>query len=175
MRQIRFLVVAPVVMLSASALAQTTTGRLIGTTVDERGVGLPGVTVTISSPALIGGEQVKATDARGEFLFLLLAPGDYTVRAELPGFVPQERREVRVPLGGAAAVVATTLLGDRRAGTPRPSCAHSPSFAECALLSPHRLEDEAGTCPGHVRVLELRTGTWTEGDGWARAVVRQRG
>jgi hypothetical protein len=76
----------------APAWAQTTTGRLMGTTVDASGAVLPGVTVTISSPALIGGPQVKPTDETGEFSFLLLGPGDYTVRAELSGFVTQERQ-----------------------------------------------------------------------------------
>ncbi len=111
MRQIRFLMVAAFVMLSAPGWAQTTTGRLIGTTVDERGVGLPGVTVTISSPALIGGEQVKATDARGEFVFLSLAPGEYSVAAEIGGYMPQERARVKVSVGGAAALTIVMPAG----------------------------------------------------------------
>jgi hypothetical protein len=91
--------------LSASvAHSQMTTGRLMGTTVDESGAVLPGVSVTVSSPALIGGAQVKTTDDKGEFLFLSLAPGEYTVQAESPGFITQERNLVKVPLGGAAAI-----------------------------------------------------------------------
>jgi hypothetical protein len=83
----------------------------MGTTVDESGAVLPGVSVTISSPALIGGKQVKATDDRGEFLFLSLGPGDYTVIAELPGFVTQERNLVTVPLGGAAVIIIAMPIG----------------------------------------------------------------
>jgi hypothetical protein len=89
-------------LMSVPAWSQTTTGRLIGTTVDESGAVLPGVSVAISSPALIGGQQVKTTDQWGEFVFLSLAPGDYTVRATLSGFITQERTLVTVPLGGAA-------------------------------------------------------------------------
>ena len=100
-----------VVAAAATVWAQTTTGRLMGTTVDESGAALPGVTVTISSPALIGGAQVKRTDHRGEFSFLLLGPGDYSVVAELPGFVTQERQLVTVPLGGAAVLTITMPMG----------------------------------------------------------------
>lgn len=86
------------------ATARTTTGRLIGAVVDDGGTPLPGVTVTIASPALIGGEQTRVTDGAGEFSFLSLLPGAYRVTAELPGLVAQERDQVRVPLGGAAAL-----------------------------------------------------------------------
>jgi hypothetical protein len=100
-----------VLAAAAPAWTQTTTGRLVGATVDESGAVLPGVTVTISSRALIGGAQVKLADERGEFSFLLLGPGDYTVRAELSGFVTQERNLVTVPLGGAAVITIAMPVG----------------------------------------------------------------
>jgi hypothetical protein len=104
MRYVGTLIVAAMVVTPIAGWCQTTTGRLMGTAVDESGAVLQGVSVTIDSPALIGGEQVKTTDDRGEFLFLSLAPGDYTVRADLAGFVTQERNLVTVPLGGAAVL-----------------------------------------------------------------------
>ena len=97
--------------VAASGWAQTTTGRLIGNVVDGSGAALPGVSVTIASPALIGGTQSKVTDARGEYGFIGIAPGEYTVRAELTGFVPQERGAVKVPLGGAAAIIIAMPAG----------------------------------------------------------------
>ncbi len=106
-----FLLAVAILMASLPGWSQTTTGRLMGTTVDESGAVLPGVSVTISSPALIGGKQVKTTDDRGEFMFLSLAPGDYTVNAELPGFVTQERNLVTVPLGGAAVITIAMPIG----------------------------------------------------------------
>ncbi|MBP2649144.1 MAG: TonB-dependent receptor, plug [Gemmatimonadetes bacterium] len=106
-------VAALTILLAAATTgwAQTTTGRMIGTAVDEAGAPLPGVNVTIASAALIGGAQSRVTDGGGEFAFLLLAPGDYTVRAELSGFVTQERAEVKVPLGGAAAITIAMPTG----------------------------------------------------------------
>ena len=68
-------------LLAAGTLAaQVTTGRLIGTVVDDAGGALAGVTVAITSPALIGGAQTKVTDDNGEFSFVGIAPGEYTVK-----------------------------------------------------------------------------------------------
>jgi hypothetical protein len=100
------------VLLAVTGLqAQTTTGRLIGTVTDAGGQPLPGVTVTISSPALIGGAQMSVSDSDGSFQFISLAPGVYTVRADLSGFVSQERNEVKVPLGGAASLLIPMAQG----------------------------------------------------------------
>jgi len=110
--QIRAVVASAILLAAAvTAWAQTTTGRMIGAVVDEGGAPLPGVIVTIASPSLIGGPQTKVTNELGELSFVLLAPGDYSVRAELPGFITQERCEVKVPLGGAAAVTVTMPAG----------------------------------------------------------------
>ncbi|RLE31748.1 MAG: hypothetical protein DRJ61_10895 [Acidobacteria bacterium] len=105
MKTTRFVILVFLLLaVAGQAKAQTTTGRLIGSVVDAGNGVLAGVTVTIASPALIGGAQTKVTDGHGEFTFLSIAPGVYSLRAELPGFIPQERSKVKVPLGGAAAV-----------------------------------------------------------------------
>ncbi|MEJ2189849.1 MAG: TonB-dependent receptor, partial [Acidobacteriota bacterium] len=107
MRVARSLVSVAIVLVAASVCAQTTTGRLIGAVVDQDGAPLPGVSVTIASPALLGGPRTEMTDELGEIRFLDLAPGYYQVRAELVEFATQERREVKVRLGGAAALTIT--------------------------------------------------------------------
>ena len=91
MRHAVVLPVALILLTSVPALAQTTTGRLIGTTLDESEALLPVVSVTITSPALIGGAQNRITDAGGEFSFINIAPGDYTVTAALTGTYLKER------------------------------------------------------------------------------------
>ncbi|MEJ2580888.1 MAG: TonB-dependent receptor, partial [Acidobacteriota bacterium] len=97
-------VVAVATLFVCGVQAQTTTGRIVGTVTEASGQSLPGVTITISSPALIGGAQTRITDKDGGFQFVSLHPGEYNVKAELAGFVSQERQEVRVPLGGAASL-----------------------------------------------------------------------
>jgi hypothetical protein len=106
---------APVVVLVMSGAAgvsgQTTTGRLIGKVIDKEGAVLPGVNVAIDSPALIGGTQTRVTDSFGEFSFVGIAPGQYTVKTEHPGFIPQERASVRVFLGHATSLTIAMPQG----------------------------------------------------------------
>ena len=84
-------------MVAAGAWAGTT-GSLVGTVVDDQTQPLPGVTITITSPSLIGGPNIEATTLDGTFSFPALTPGIYTVKAEISGFVTQERTEVQVRL-----------------------------------------------------------------------------
>src|SRR4051812_28230042 len=79
------------VCLSSSALAQIGQGRLTGTVSDTQGAVLPGVTVSVSSPALIGG-QTTVSEANGRYLFPSLPSGTYKVTFDLAG-VPKGTRE----------------------------------------------------------------------------------
>ena len=98
-------VVLAVALLAVGGLhAQSTTGRIIGTVTDQGGQGLPGASVTISSDVLIGGPRTAIADDDGTFQFISLHPGEYTVQIHDSGFVSQERQEVKVALGGAAAL-----------------------------------------------------------------------
>ena len=97
------------------ALAQGV-GALGGTVADASGAVLPGVTVSLSNPGTIGGNQQTVTDERGAFLFTRLVPGRYSVRAELSGFRPvvQEnlvvnadataRADLKLELGSVAGI-----------------------------------------------------------------------
>jgi hypothetical protein len=54
-------------LFSLSIDAQVVTGNLIGIIRDESRAVLPGVTLTITSPALPGGPQTAVTNAQGEY------------------------------------------------------------------------------------------------------------
>ncbi len=66
--------------------------------VDDSGTPLPGVGVSATSPAQIGGVQLTQTDEQGRFFYPRLAPGVYVVRLALDGFITQELIEVQVRL-----------------------------------------------------------------------------
>ncbi len=85
------------------ASAQEFRGRINGTVTDNTGAVLPGVTVTASSPALIQ-PQVQVTGAEGEFRFLALPPGVYTIDFELAGFQNVKREGVRVVINQTLTV-----------------------------------------------------------------------
>src|SRR3954454_5752892 len=88
---------------AAPTFAQEFRGRINGTVTDNTGAVLPGVTVTASSPALIQ-PQVQVTGAEGDFRFLALPPGVYTIDFELSGFQNIKREGVRVVINQTLTV-----------------------------------------------------------------------
>jgi hypothetical protein len=96
---------APVVLamgllaMAVPAVAQLQTGDLYGTVTDEQGQPLPGVTITLSG---VGAPQVQVTDEQGQFRYLSLYPGTYSVQAELQGFSPIDYPDIAIRVGGKA-------------------------------------------------------------------------
>jgi len=109
----RMLLALAAALLPAAASAAPA-GRLIGTVRGPDGGALPGVTVTVSSPALIGGPRSTESGADGSFAFPALDPGVYTVEVELSGFRPAALAGVRVTLDHAVVVFPRLELGELR-------------------------------------------------------------
>ena len=80
-----FLVALLTVAVVSPVLAQRQTGALAGKIVDAEGRPLPGATVSITGPALMGIVHY-VTSETGLFRFAALLPGEYDLRAEMPGF-----------------------------------------------------------------------------------------
>ncbi len=89
--------------VAQQASAQDFRGRINGTVTDDTGAVLPGVTVTVSSPALIQA-QVQVTSAAGDYRFLALPPGVYEVAFELTGFQSVKRDGIRVVINQTLSV-----------------------------------------------------------------------
>jgi hypothetical protein len=83
-----------------------------GTVSDESGAALPGVTVTITSPALQVGLTSKVTEPDGTYRFGDLPVGTYKVTFELTGFKTFVRDEVRLPIGFVARIDAEMPIGN---------------------------------------------------------------
>jgi hypothetical protein len=65
---------------------------------DPSGAVLPGITITGTSPALIGERQLFS-DENGNYRMIALPPGVYTLTAELPGFATFQRDNIIVRAG----------------------------------------------------------------------------
>ena len=82
---------------SAPAFAQgggaSSTGTIQGRVADSSGGVLPGVTVTATSPSMIGA-QSQVTNENGSYRFPAVPPGVYTLSFELPGFTSVKREGV---------------------------------------------------------------------------------
>src|SRR5205807_4776449 len=92
------------IALAAPLPAQVQTGSILVRTVDEQGAVTPGVSVTISSPALVAGSMTGVTDAGGVYRFPSLVPGTYVVKLELQGFQTIVRQNVAVLVGQTTPV-----------------------------------------------------------------------
>ena len=79
-------------LMSVSLFGQATTGTLVGT-VTTGGAALPGVTVTITSPALQG-SRTAVTGEAGGYSFAGLPPGMYSVSFDLEGMQKLDKRVV---------------------------------------------------------------------------------
>lgn len=88
--------------------AQGLTGALIGAVKDAQGGVLPGVSVQVSSPAIIGGALAMTTGEKGQLRFPALPPGSYVLSVELPGFAAY--REDGIQIGAGATLERTIVL-----------------------------------------------------------------
>jgi hypothetical protein len=91
-------------LFAVSAFAQFQTGNIYGKVQAKDGSVLPGVTVTLTG---IGAAQTAYTDAQGNYRFLNLSPGTYTIKAELAGYGTATRSGVGVRLGSNSDVTLT--------------------------------------------------------------------
>ncbi len=83
-----------------------------GAVTDETGGALPGVTVTVASPALIEQTRTAVTDGTGQYTIISLVNGTYSVTFELPGFNTMIREDIVLSGAFAAGVDMTLPVGE---------------------------------------------------------------
>ncbi|MGA7963885.1 MAG: carboxypeptidase-like regulatory domain-containing protein, partial [Candidatus Acidiferrales bacterium] len=92
------------------AYAQTPTGNIQGTVVDEQGAVVVGASVTATNNATGLSKQV-VTDGSGRFEVLFVLPGTYTVTADAKGFRQEKREGVIVEVSKTVALPLTLSIG----------------------------------------------------------------
>ena len=86
------------------ALAQLQSGNLYGTASDNQGAALPGVRLVLTGA---GAPQTQFSDERGEFRFLGLSPGVYSLEASLEGFSSFSQPKISINVGRNTTVAVT--------------------------------------------------------------------
>jgi len=85
-------------LIASSAFSQQQTGTIRGVITDQDGNPLPGVTVTVTSEAIMGTQSYVSTET-GSFRFPALPPGTYKLTAEMTGFKTYTRENIIVRVG----------------------------------------------------------------------------
>src|SRR5260370_30705133 len=88
------------------SFAQKTTGDIDGTVTDQSGAVLPGCAMTLTNQAT-GAVRKTTSNAQGNYSFLNLPVGSYTINATKEGFKALSQKDVE----GHVATVTTTTLG----------------------------------------------------------------
>src|SRR5438309_7824781 len=101
----------PRVLLTQPGLAGQQDAGIVGSVRDGSGAVLPGVTVTVTGPALQVPSVVAVTDHRGDYRITPLPIGTYTIQYTLQGFEVARHEGVRLTVGFAAKIDVAMKVG----------------------------------------------------------------
>ena len=124
MRYFRTVLVLVLLLLAVNGSAQTTSGSMSGSVVDAQDQVVPGADVVLTNEQTQEVRRTVTNDV-GLFTFPALQPGPYTVRVELTGFRPFERRSnivvsntrlalppVKLEVGTLAEAITVSAVGE---------------------------------------------------------------
>jgi hypothetical protein len=103
--------IAVLALVLTPVIASAQTSAISGTVKDASGGVLPGVTVEVSSPALIEKTRSTVTSGDGAYSILALRPGVYSVKFELPGFAIVVREGVELTSDFTATINTDLKVG----------------------------------------------------------------
>jgi len=92
------------------SFAQQITGSVTGTVTDPGGAAVAGASVKLTNTGTDATQSVT-TDADGNFRFLLLPPGNYSVQVSAPGFKSYVRAGIVVEVDRSIAVPVSLQIG----------------------------------------------------------------
>jgi hypothetical protein len=79
--------------LALSGQAQTNSGQISGRITDPSGAAIPGAAVTLTNQAT-GEIRNDKTESSGEFVFVAVQPGTFTLSVSMPNFKKYEKRDL---------------------------------------------------------------------------------
>ena len=153
------------------AIAQRTTGEIIGKTIDESGAVMPGVTITLRGAA-IQGAQTDVTSATGSYRFAVLPPGTYDLEYVLTGFGTVRREGIPVAVGSTVELNITLKLASLEESvtitgqspvvditTSQVSTSYNKDWVENAPVRRFSYFDLINSAPGVSQTTAVGTGT----------------
>jgi hypothetical protein len=162
---------AILVSTAAPALAQRTTGEIIGKISDESGGVLPGVVVTLRGSAVAGAPTSVSTEA-GVYRFPLLPPGTYELEYSLAGFGALKREGIPVAVGSTVPLDVTlkvstveeaiTVTGDApvvNTATAQVSTSYNKEWVQNAPVRRFSYFDLINSAPGVSQTSNLGSST----------------
>src|ERR1700730_8799629 len=138
-----------VALLAGPALAQFQTGNIYGKVQAKDGSVLPGVTVVLTG---VGAPQTTVTDSQGNFRFINLSPGTYSLKADLAGYGNATRSGIGVRVAANADVTMTL----------NPSVSESITVtAEAPLLDVRKAGDSVNVSRVELEKIPTSRDPWT--------------
>jgi Carboxypeptidase regulatory-like domain len=143
-RTFRALIVTSSLILPvAPAAAQSVSGSVSGTVVDQSNQVIPGATVTLLDEQT-GTTRATQTNQTGAFVLSSVQPGRYTVRIEMSGFGSVERKEITLPanerLSLGTIIMSVGALTETVTTTAEGSFVQTTSSERSALITSTQLE-----------------------------------
>jgi len=100
-------------MAAVPVLAQTTTGRIVGTILDPSGAAIGGATINVTDVQRAI-TRTATSDPSGNYVVSSLSPSTYSVRVQAPGFKAVERPNVLVEVATDVTLDISLLPGNVR-------------------------------------------------------------
>jgi len=94
-----------VMVVAPAADAAELNGQIRGVVVDSGGLPIPGAAIVVTSPNMLG-DRSLTSDADGRWRAPALAPGEYAVQVEKPGFSTYRTQGIRIVPGGTITLEA---------------------------------------------------------------------
>jgi hypothetical protein len=161
LRRVLVTIVACVSLGPAAAAAQSVSGSVSGTIVDQTRQIIQGATVTLVNEQT-GDTRVTVANETGAFVFSAVRPGTYTVRVELSGFTTFERRNTVVPANEQVPVGAIQLnvgsFSETVTATSQGSIVQTMSSDRSALITATQIEQVADRGRDVVSLLRILPG-----------------
>src|ERR1700678_3369180 len=104
------LLTALLLLFAGAASAQVSTASVNGVVRDPKGAVIPGATIVLSSVDT-SVEHTSVSNGSGEYVFLNITPGSYTLSASAQGFNPQKVAEFVLAVSQIATFDFTLTVG----------------------------------------------------------------